>query len=631
MSQNDVSHESAQSPPQYEVPRSPDADSQSPPALEVSVLVSSQVVEIIPQSPFGPTIAGSISAINTSIEQVHIPLSSPLATQAQQEEEEAKLHDMGLNAGEVKKNAFYIETIDIVHKSILNEPTVPEEPRCKLDCCFQAIDWIGCCKRDNMPLHKLNSMTPVLRRARSKGWLIHSNMAFPLTNICGRTLWVGAELLTLCIVLGLSVVRFTCGNNNIFNILHLHLSTFATVLGLFDAFVLFCGCPFVRCGAACRKTEQLDVNPDNSTTAIQCQDSCLNATRNAFDVGRMIMSELIFYPLLICAMFEVILSEAYYVDTEANQISFALFVVSAILMVVFVYIVRFAVSVAAICNVNKKRFPPEMKGRLVSKSSTSAICLQVYFVLHEIGQMVVQVVMTISIGILIHAENLHIFEDCTNEESVRITGCLWYMLVAGYVLPIFGHLNFYFLTYFWSQEFSIGICVDFLNALEQTDIADVLGIESEKEREKISLIKSHFPNLKEEFDELRNTCCCYKFAYPFQSPVMGTFAFVQFLFHAAFFACAIVSLFLADSVVSWEFWFLISASVVVFIMNLYAFSIVFVWTIIFAVFFAIILIASAVAVAIIGTIGAIILLLIFLAIFCICTSGNNNNNNTLRY
>ena len=626
MSQNDVSYESAQSPPQYEVPQSPDADPQSPPALEASlqfVFISSQVVETIPQSLFGPTTAGSISAINTSIEQVPIPSSSPLATQAQQQEEEAKLHDMELNAGEVKKNAFYIETIDIVHKSILNEPTVPEKPSCKLDCCFQAIDWIGCCKRDNMPLHKVNSLTPVLRRARSKGWLIHSNMAFPLTNICGRTVWVGAELFTLFIVLGLSVARFTCGNNNIFNILHLVLSIFATVLGFFDAFVLFCGCPFVRCGAACRKSEQLDVNPDNSTTAMQCQVCCLNATRNAFDVGRMIMSELIFYPLLICAMFEVILSEAYYVDTEANQISFALFVVSATLMVVFVYIVRFAVSVAAICNVNNKRFPPEMKGRFCSKNSTSAICLQGYFVLHEIGQMIVQVVMTISIGILIHAENLHIFEDCTNEESVRISGCLWYMLVAGYILPIFGHINFYFLTYFWSQEFSIGICVDFVNALEQPDIAEILGIENEKEREKIFQIKNHFPNLKEEFNELQNTCCCHKFAYPFQSPVMGIFAFVQILFHAAFFACAIISLFLADSVVSWEFWFLISASVVVFIMNLYAFSIVFVWTIIFAGFIAIISIASAVVLAVIGAIGAIILLLFILAVVCISACGND--------
>ena len=211
----------------------------------------------------------------------------------------------------------------------------------------------------------------------------------------------------------------------------------------------------------------------------------------------------------------------------------------------------------------------------------------------------------------------------TNEESVRISGCLWYMLVAGYILPIFGHINFYFLTYFWSQEFSIGICVDFVNALEQPDIAEILGIENEKEREKIFQIKNHFPNLKEEFNELQNTCCCHKFAYPFQSPVMGIFAFVQILFHAAFFACAIISLFLADSVVSWEFWFLISASVVVFIMNLYAFSIVFVWTIIFAGFIAIISIASAVVLAVIGAIGAIILLLFILAVVCISACGND--------
>ena len=565
----------------------------------------------------GPNVAGSPTGIKSSVQQVFPGQLQPPPppVQAQQQEE---------NANQLVTNAkgSYKKIIDVVYKSIANELEVPEEPLCKLDCGCRAIDMIGLtCKRDDVPLDTINNLTPILRRGRSKGWMIHSQMAFPLTNICGRTMWVASELIMVFLVLGLSIARYSCGDIRVFNTLHLALSILASVLGIFDIFVLFCGCPFVRCGGACRHTEQLDFNTENGPTVTEstqkkakCQECCLNATRNAFDVGRMIVSELIFYPLLICAIFDVITSEAYYFDTDANQISFVLFIASTILMVAFVYFVRLAVSIAAIPNLRKKRVPPEVKAintKFDTKNSRSATCLQVYFVLHAIGQMVVQIVMLVSSGIIIHAENTHILDDCTNEEPVRISGRLWYMLVAGLILPIFGLLNFYFLTYYWLQEFPIGVCVDFLNATK------VLTFE--KGREKLNKIRNHFSLLEGEFDKLRNTCCFYKFAYPFQSPVMVPFSFVQIIFHATFITCAIISLFYGDHRdfpgLS-AFWFFIAASVVIFIMNLHAFIIIVFWALVLATIFVVLSIVSAVVLAIVAAIGGI-LIAIFIIIVCI--------------
>ena len=628
--QNEVSPQTPQNqvPPrsfdggfQYPAPPPPPLDASSP-----TTTSGAAVAESRPQSPASDV----ASAINTTGEQVPSSpglLSIPMETiqpGQQQQEEAVKPQEIGPNVGDVKKNAFYSKTIKIVYRSISNEQADPEKPFCKLDCGFQAIDCIGCtCKRSDMPFEKINNMTPILRRARSKGWLIHSQLAFPLTNTFGRTVWVSAELLMVFAVLGLSIARFLCGKTEIFNILHLALSIFASFLGIFDVFVLFCGCPFIRCGAACMhteqldinsgETEQLDINSGESSTRGKCQECCLNATRNAFDVGRMIMSELIFYPLLICAMFEVITSEAYFLETNVDYINCALFVTSAILMLAFVYIVRITVSSVAISNLKNKRFPPKgqnMSQDINTSNAKSAKRLQVYFILHALGQIVVQVVMLMSIAETIYHENNFLLEDCAVEEPFPINGQLWYMLVAGYIAPILGLFSFYLVTFYWFQEFPIGICIDFIEALNNNTLME-RGL-----REKISAISNHlhFSQLIQEFEEIK-TSCCLKFLYPFQSPFAVIFSFILLFVHAVFIIIAFISI---DSSLSWTFWFLVSTACVIYIMNLYAFSIVFVWWVILNMA----TVAAAVVFAVVGTVVGLIFIALLLLCVCLFSSSD---------
>ena len=548
----------------------------------------------------GPNMAGSPPGINSSGKHVQ-PLPAPI-----QALQKANQKDIESTVG--AEEGLYKKIIDVVYQSVESEPPVPKKPLCPLDCGCRAIDMISLmCKRDDAPLDTINNLTPILRRGRSKGWMIHNQLAFPLTNICGRTMWVASELIMVFLVLGLSIARYSCGNNEIYNILHLALSIFASVLGVFDVFVLFCGCPFVRCGAAC-STESSTITEFPHGGKTKCRDRCLNASRNSFDIGRIIMSEIIFYPILICAMFEFIASEAYYLDTRANQISCALFVTSAILMLAFVNVVQIAVPISAISNFNKKRFPP--------LNTKSVAHLQRYFILYTFGQIVVQILMIMGIGITLHNENREYFEDC-GVQSIEVSGFLWYMLVAGFILPIFGLLNFYFLTYYWVQEFSIGICIDFVSNLPQNDMSHEI---------KTIYTCLHFSQLTKQFEELKNKCFCNKFFHPFQSPLSIVFSFLLLLSQAAFFIFSFLSLPFEDSPYTglfsfpWVFWFLVAAATVVFAMNIHSAAIVIVWS-------PILLVAIVAFIVIIAIIAATVILIIALVllIFIFCNSNGNRN------
>ena len=325
------------------------------------------------------------------------------------------------------------------------------------------------------------------------------------------------------------------------------------------------------------------------------------------------LSELIFYPLLICAMFDMILFESYFFDTEANQISFVLFIMSAILMLGFVYIPRIAVPVYAMYNLQKKRY----FDRLIDITTTkSSIHLQNYFILHSLGQIVSQVVMMAAIGILIRAENA---EDCHPDEleTVKVSGSLRYTLVAGYILPFLGLISFCLTTYWWLQEFPIGISTDFISILKLPNITELLDMEKEG-REKINTIIKCFkdPTLKEEFNELHDESWHYKLTFPFQSPLIVILLFLFTLLYVGFFISAFTSL--ANSTYNEEVefdafrLFLVAVVIALCIVNLFAFTVALFWAMV------------------IGTIIAIVMLIVALIIFIFllasCASNNNNNN-----
>ena len=466
---------------------------------------------------------------------------------------------------------FYRNLVDVVHDSTLEEPSVPEESFCKFDCLCRTADYL--CYNS----FSVNDLSPTLRRGRSKGWLLHRNMIFPLASTAGRTVWVTAEFIAVFITLGISIARYSCSNNYIFNTVHLALSIFASFFSFVDVVAVI--------ASLIEKIYTPVFERENSTNTAgkYCK------VKNIFDVGRMVLSELIFYPLLICAMFDVILLKSYFFDTKANRISFVLFISSAILMLGFVYTPRIAVPLNAMYNLQKKRY--YYFSRFIDITTTKPLIhLQNYFILHSLGQIVSQVVMTAANGILIHVKNEKFSQ--TDHVSVDVNGSLWYTLAAGYVLPFLGLISFFLTTYWWLQKFLISISIDFISILRLPNITQLLGIQT---REKINRIIEHFNyfQLKKEFAEFHNHLCT-KIFLPFITPSTVIFSLLFLYLYVGYFTSAFLVLAYSmnsDNAQIDHSWFvyLYTAVVVVYFMNLYAFSVASFWTIVIGAILTVIL------------------------------------------
>lgn len=531
------------------------------------------------------------------------------------------------------ERVFYRQVIEILYIAALNEPEDPEEEKVKekcIDCCCQAfscgeaIKGLFTIRRNQQnqntssAIKKIEYMTPILRRGRSKGWVIHNQYIFPLVKNTFRNAWVTSEILLVVIALALSIASFSLGNNRVFNILHLILTIVGSILAVVDGLILLCECS-CKCGRSdCGNNSdqgsnnakpQAEENGEQSTDNHGKCKHCIENCKAIFDMGRMVLAELLFYPLLICDIIEVITGKAYQFSDAQNGIGFVLFVISLILVFLYVYVIRLTIVIIAIYHSQKKRSHPseETPEKLDPTIKKSALYFQIYFAIHVFGQMIAQMLMIATIGIVIHDEN-----NKNSESAISVSKSLWYMIICGYVLPVFGILSFFIVTYFWVQEFPIGVCVDFLSILQTPGIDEVVDVNKAKEEggEKMSKINRfiHSAELKKQFKNLRNTAFLNKFGYPFGSPQMVILSIMYAGLQLGFVIAAGVTL---DGRYAW---FYVPAGIIGYIANIYVFTVAAFWSIV---------------------ILSIIALIIF-AIFMICLincllSSASRNNNTRRY
>ena len=518
---------------------------------------------------------------------------------------------------------FIRRAFEVLYITALKEPEDPEEPKLKekcIDCCCQAFSCANGIKRLFCPssqpgasaIKKIEFMTPILRRGRSRGWVMHNQMIFPLVKNTFRNIWVGTETLMVLVALGLSIASLSFGKNEIFNIVHLGLTILGSILGVIDGMILVCQCCGKFCCSECEHTSE-DVEFDEASLLLHRDESnpgngrcrqCIENAKGTFDIGRMILAEIIFYPLLICDIFEVITGKAYHFNNVEDGVSFVLFAISLGLLVFYVYIVRIIVLIAATYHSQKSRSPPSIEGSDFDPSiKKSALYFQSYFIIHVLAQMVAQILMIITIGIGIHEENKHV----SSNDSINVSNYLWYMIVAGYVLPVFGLLTFFVVTYFWVQEFPIGICVDVLSILQQPGIEELLELKKTKKEggERLNKINRyiHFSELQKQFKNLRRTAFSGKFSYPFESPQMVILSIFYALLQLGFVIAARHSL-----GGEWAI-FYVPAGIVGFLANIYVFTVAGFW----------LLTITSILIVVASMLG----LIIFCGIIWCCASGNN--------
>ena len=470
--------------------------------------------------------------------------------------------DVPPEEGEIRQiteeQRFVYESIgDILDEVIEEVPEIEEEKastRCVkcLDYCCQ-----GCtcsssalcsnpCRRSSTGESRftpLEIMTPVLRRGRSTGWRMWKKFAFPLVNDIVRDVWIVTELLFTLTALALSAASFHLGNNASYNIFHLVLSVFSTALATIDAITNLSQCKSCKqcqkkcCSQQNASTSQPTIH-DPETPCRQCANRCSEVS----DVVRMLASELILYPLLVCDMFDFITGKPWEDLKLENIICMILFSLSLLAMVLYVYVLRIVILGYLIKFVHQQRKPVSKNPAYWQKYdydpniSKSALYFQIYFFIHIIGQMIAQILSLIAIGAKIQ-------NDCSSSDNCRPSGFLWYMMVSGYVLPVCGVLTFFIVTYYWVQEFPIALCLDVLSLLQMPDVNTIFyPNESTAEvRKKVTKLLQHMSSssLKQQFLNIHNKgVVSDKFLFPFKSPVLIILSIIYGALQFGFILCA---------------------------------------------------------------------------------------------
>ena len=315
-------------------------------------------------------------------------------------------------------------------------------------------------------------------------------------------------------------------------------------------------------------------------------------------MGRLILAELIFYPLLICDLIEFIVDKGYRFEAEnaTDILGFVLVIHSFASQVFYVYILRLVVLISTIVHIHKKRTLPQYKldeaaaldnetnisyqksdddDKLNRDIASDGIKFQSYFVFHVAGQMAAQILMIVAISMTIHKDN----ENKTLDDPIHISSRLWFMIVAGYVFPFIGIVSFFIPTFYWTYEHPNGTCINLLSMLEAPGIGHVLMFDEDTKDvcSKVTEIAKHLnkDQLKEDFCELRDQAFSNKLFYPFKSPLLVIvclfYSFCQF----AFLLTAILAIQSGDP---GTVFFYVLSIVVGIIANIYVFAVAALWT-----------------------------------------------------
>ena len=336
----------------------------------------------------------------------------------------------------------------------------------------------------------------------------------------------------------------------------------------------------------------------------------MDLCKTGSDFVRMIATELILYPVLVCDIFELA-TGAYKYKTTADSISFGLFFISSLALIFYVYVMRLFILGGTIYHVQKYR-KPQTDGQMQLQCSgydpdihKNAMWWQSYFFIHVLSQTLCQILMLVAIGAKIKYENGHLFEKNNNDDEIHVSPYLWYMLVAGYITPIFGSLTFFIVNYYWVQEFSIGLCIDMLNVLE---LPGIVRRDSEGESRVEEIIQfMHFATLRRDFRDMCAKTWWDKFKHPFTSPGLVILCFIYFAYLLIFiiFATLAVSDDGDTTIVilnggNWVY-FYVTAVIFEIMVNIYVFLVAALWTAIIT-----------------GIITIIVLAIVCLPCVCIC-------------
>ena len=293
-------------------------------------------------------------------------------------------------------------------------------------------------------------------------------------------------------------------------------------------------------------SEEMHILDDASTQ--QADDNrccCKLCCKNKYvDLIRMLLIEVLIYPVTISSMFKLFLNilRAQHSGNDIDIKAIASFAFQTLVSIVFVYGIRSLVLIRIIIAIQKERKNGEME--------KTAKCFHIWFFLHVIGQMVVQVLMIICIGAKMYHENRNF--STKGNEAIQISPFLWYMIAGGLVIPFVGVFTFVIANYYSVQEYPIGFFLDLLLAVTEKRGAAEVPYPTLKKNEKgkrilsfnispeaLETAKVIAQRIKSDFNKIHNTNILNKYGYVFQSPILVALSIAYAIPLLAFAVCCV--------------------------------------------------------------------------------------------
>ena len=540
-----------------------------------------------------------------------------LPTPPRRESEEREISEQPAlpNSGIQDMTEMQVGIIADLHEELYEE----FDKKCAITCAdIICADMFCCCDKINSFCETdLKKMTSELCKAREKGWkaFFHIILSLLIPDIVRET-WVLLELITVIIGLALSIKSFTLEHNRAYYIFNFALICVSSLLALFNGVVDLKACK--SCKACCFKR-----HPEEG-------DNEKKLRRGAIDTVHMIVSQVLIYPILMCNIFSVVSGRGYEGETSLDRFSFTLFIVSCLSLLLYNYLIKSIALVGILRNVTKVRTPSKVlldnardKKYYDPSIQSSAFFYLLYFVIHAISQMVTELLMIVAIGAKIEHE-YHGFQnelilnssDINESETLCCSGHLWYMMAWGYVSQILGILTFFIVTYYWTQEFSIGLFIDLI-AIGRMKGKDYFFKQRGRinfDQDKADRVLSVFDKMYSDFKILHDKSFFKKLTYAFKSPGLIFLCICYVVLQTTFFVCAAVTYNEMGTLVvhilnggGWLLHYLLACGIAV-LANLYVLLVVVLWIIIINI---ILIVISIILIVIAIPIASIVAILYF--------------------
>ena len=374
----------------------------------------------------------------------------------------------------------------------------PERTSFCAQCCTGSCDPCSGCK----VRHVLES--PNLRRVRDQGVEVIRAYLFPLFSKHGREV---VSLLQLCTAIAMLVFALPTFVNEAregyiptTDIVRLSISLVSIFLAAIDAgFALYiyrCAlCKTLvaaissRCCCKPKRGPHEEPNPPRAQNSTKEKLSTVGKFDKYFnDIIRLLLAEALLYPTIICNVLDNASGRTYQ-GTASEKFTFARFILSAVWLIVHVYLFRLIVIGVTIVHLEmvrrakvkvlkynprteEKPTPPQetWEDPHAKRRAFRGMVLEIFFLVHVFGQMLTQGLMIGAIWSKIECENPVAYVEATH--TIYLSPFTWVMVVLGFVLPIAGTFTFFIPTYFWAQEFPGDFIMGMLSALKKRDLAN---------------------------------------------------------------------------------------------------------------------------------------------------------------